>query len=398
MLLSEQQFESNYGSIYAQEYKNAIKYVENPKLLQDVIAREQKSKKNQKLQPPYPEPFHYHMTRYRGFVKYPERLKNFVIAENESPTERRSFLPHIIDLEPNAHCNYRCVMCHVSEWKNGKRADNLQLETFKQFIDENPQLTEVKLHGMGEPLLHPEYFEMIRYLVEKDIWVRTSTNGSVLHAKDYYRKLIDSGIGEIQVSFDGATKDVYEKIRRRGRFERVFENCTLLNDYANRQARLYTRMWVVIQKYNRNQLPEFIQIAAKMGFLRLSLSFYLNEWGLDDWKEKNSKFQTDYNLSKKEEQELLIKAQSEGVKLSVWRQSKKYNHDNPNHLCLWVFTRPYISCDLRTVPCTMIGNPDVSEFGDATHLKDTWNSENYINFRRSHLQGNVPDMCKLCYV
>ena len=108
--------------------------------------------------------------------------------------------------------------------------------------------------------------------------------------------------------------------------------------------------------------------------------------------------ENDYNLSKQEEQELLIKAQSEGVELSVWRQSKKYNHDNPNHLCPWVFTRPYISCDLRTVPCSMIGNPDVSEFGDATHLKDTWNSKNYINFRRSHLQGNVPDMCKLCYV
>ena len=104
------------------------------------------------------------------------------------------------------------------------------------------------------------------------------------------------------------------------------------------------------------------------------------------------------DLKKQEEQELLIKAQSEGVELSVWRQSKKYDHDNPNHLCPWVFTRPYISCDLRTVPCSMIGNPDVSEFGDATHLKDTWNSENYINFRRSHLQGNVPDMCKLCYV
>ena len=78
------------------------------------------------------------MTRYRGFVNYPDRLKNYIVAEKEQPSEYRSFLPHIIDLEPNAHCNYRCVMCHVSEWKNGKRTSNLQLDTFKQFIDDNP--------------------------------------------------------------------------------------------------------------------------------------------------------------------------------------------------------------------------------------------------------------------
>ena len=60
-------------------------------------------------------------------------------------------------------------------------------------------------------------------------------------------------------------------------------------------------MWVVVQKYNRHQLSELVRVAGIMGFHRLSLSFFLNEWGLDNRKEKNHKIHTDYSLLMQEE-------------------------------------------------------------------------------------------------
>ena len=133
-MLTEQQFKSTYGVIYEQEYQKALNYVDQPHLLKDEIVRELKLKDNKKLDSPYLEPFSYRMTRYRGFVNYPDRLKNYIVAEKEQPSEYRSFLPHIIDLEPNAHCNYRCVMCHVSEWdytyKQAAHDEQRQRETF----------------------------------------------------------------------------------------------------------------------------------------------------------------------------------------------------------------------------------------------------------------------------
>ncbi len=163
-----------------------------------------------------------------------------------------------MDIEPNSRCNFRCIMCQVSEWENGKRSEDMTLEQLQAFIESQPGLTEVKLHGMGEPLMHPRYIEMVRYLVERDLWVRTNTNSSLLHARDNYRRLIDAGIGEIQTSVDGATKEVFEKIRRRSNFEQVVSNLTLLNRYANTKDRPYTRMWVVVQEYNRHQIFEFV--------------------------------------------------------------------------------------------------------------------------------------------
>ena len=70
---------------------------------------------------------------------------------------------------------------------------------------------------------------------------------------------------------------------------------------------------------------------------------------------------------------------------------------NQNTYVLGFFARPFISCDLYAVPCSMIGNPDVYDLGKAKNLRMIWNSEKYTNFRRSHLHGNIPEMCKLCY-
>jgi MoaA/NifB/PqqE/SkfB family radical SAM enzyme len=55
---------------------------------------------------------------------------------------------------------------------------------------------------------------MIRYAREKHIWVRTTPNASLLHLKDNYRKMIDADVNELQISVDGASKQVYEGIRR----------------------------------------------------------------------------------------------------------------------------------------------------------------------------------------
>jgi MoaA/NifB/PqqE/SkfB family radical SAM enzyme len=54
---------------------------------------------------------------------------------------------------------------------------------------------------------------MTRYAREKHIWVRTTTNASLLHLKDNYRKMIDADVNELQISVDGASKQVYEGIR-----------------------------------------------------------------------------------------------------------------------------------------------------------------------------------------
>ena len=301
-----------------------------------------------------------------------------------------------MDLEPNSTCNFRCTMCQVSNWENGKRADDMSLEDFKEFCDENNHFTEVKLHGMGEPLLHKHYFEMLEYLSSQNIWTRTSINGSLLHIKENYKKLIDAGIGEVQCSFDGATKDVYEKIRVNSNFERVVENFTILNNYANTKDRPYTRMWALIQKSNRHQILNFVALAVKMNFKRLSFSISLNDWGREEWNQ-NNKEQEAHRFTKEEHAKLLELSKQHDIDITLWEQSSSYSTASKEKLCSWVFSRPYISSDLKVVPCCMIADPNVVDLGSAKDFKNVWNSKTYQDFRQLHLDANIPHCCKECY-
>jgi pyrroloquinoline quinone biosynthesis protein E len=45
----------------------------------------------------------------------------------------------------------------------------------------------------------------------------------------------------------------------------------------------------------------------------------------------------------------------------------------------------------------MIANPQVSDLGGAQNFTETWNSKTYEDFRQSHLDGRIPDVCKSCY-
>ena len=159
-------------------------------------------------------------------------------------------------------------MCQVSDWHKGTRAKDLPLECFKRIIDEQHGLVEIKLQGMGEPLLQrDDFIEMVKYARQSHIWVRTTTNASLLHLRNNYKKLIDADPDmKSKISIDGATKKTFEGIRRQSDFEQVVKNCVLINDYCREKGVRRTKMWVVVQKQNVHEAHQLLDLAHKTGF------------------------------------------------------------------------------------------------------------------------------------
>lgn len=395
MLMSEEVFQQTYGDPYHCAMQEAREVIAHPEKLREMITVEKQQKDRSQLHPPSPDPYAYRLMRYRGFVRFPERLKNFIISQHEPRGTTRSFLPTLIDVEPVSRCNFRCVMCPISEW-NGKRAEDLTFDQFKALLEIHPYPTEIKLQGLGEPLLHRHLFDMIRFAAQRDIWVRTTVNGSLLHLRDNARRLIDSGIGEVQTSFDGATKDVFEAIRRHADFEQVVHNLTILNDYANQQDRPYTRMWVLVQKANRHQLLSFVEFATRMHFRRLTFSVGLVSWGKASWREKTQPWKPP-PLTPDEQQPLVGLARREGLEITVWDSSARYTTDASEQLCPAVFGRASVTSDSRLVPCGMLGDPSVANLGSAEQFTQAWNGPIYQAFRKAHLSDKIPGYCRRCY-
>ncbi|HUP80572.1 MAG TPA: radical SAM protein, partial [Pirellula sp.] len=214
-----------------------------------------------------------------GFSRFPERKENYAKYRASTRSIHLDYRPIKLDIENVSRCNYHCTMCQVSDWPGFKRSRDMTFDEFKQILDFEFGLVEIKIQGMGEPFLGKCYIDMIQYARDRQIWVRSVTNGSILHHRNNYKKVIDADVCELIVSIDGASSETYEGIRRGGRFSRVRENCVLLNDYARSNGKQRTRMWVVVQDTNFHEIRDFPKIARELGFHRLTLSLDVHSWG-----------------------------------------------------------------------------------------------------------------------
>ncbi|MDO8607000.1 MAG: radical SAM protein [Phaeospirillum sp.] len=328
------------------------------------------------------------------------RLTNFVMfMRADRRTVHPNYLPIRLDFENVSRCNFRCTMCKVSEWPKGQRAADMTLADFKRLLDEQVGLVEIKIQGLGEPTLQrDDFFEMIQYARARHIWVRTTTNASLLHLKDNYRKLVDSGVNEIQISIDGADKDTFESIRRGSSFEQVVENCALINGYCAEKGIERTKMWTVVQKANRHQLPDLVDLAARTGFSSMAFSLNLVDFGIADWRTRNEQVTVMADFTMREARELLRRGENLGVKVAFWSVTSKYHSRSPAGLCPWPFERAYVGSDLRVSPCCVIGDPDVSDMGSAVNgFASVWRGEALNEFRKAHLSGTIPLVCQSCY-
>lgn len=320
---------------------------------------------------------------------------NFEIAM-KARAERAASVAHLptkLDIENTSRCNFACSMCAVSTWPKGKRAEDMTLERFRHLIDEQYGLVEIKLNGLGEALLQgDDYFEMIRYARERRIWVRMTTNASLLHLRDNYRKLVDSGVNEIDISVDGVDAATFEGIRIQSDWNRVRSNIKLLNSYAHEQGRGFTKMWTLVQRANVHDLERHVPLAHALGFRHLVFSCSLHGWGDDALAERNRGEMV--SLSRARAEHLVALGSVHGIRVAFWDVAEKFS---PENLCPWPFDRAVVTSDSRTVPCCMIGDPDKFEIGKGKTFLEAWASDEYRDFRQAHIEGRIPRVCKGCY-
>jgi len=300
------------------------------------------------------------------------------------------YLPIKLDIENVSRCNFKCTMCAVAGWKKGKRAEDMSLECFKRLIDEQYGLVEIKLNGLGEALMQgDDYYEMIKYARARRIWVRMTTNASLLGVNDNYKKLADSGVNEIDISIDGADAETFEAIRVGGSFKHVAANCMRLNDYLGEPR---SKMWTLVQARNAHNLKEHVRLAAHLGFKHLVFSLSLHGWGDDALADKNDK--ASFELTDYELRELIDLGTVHKVRVAFWDVADKFTQDKP---CPWPFERAVVTSDSRVTPCCMIGNPDAMEISGGKSFSEVWFGAQYTEFRQAHLGGKIPALCRGCY-
>ena len=121
-------------------------------------------------------------------------------------------LPHKLQAEVTGACNLRCRMCIVRYRPPLPRSASLSLERFRRLLEQMPDVTDVSLQGIGEPLLAPDIYRMVAYASARGLRAGFNTNATLL-TQQAGERLIAAGLAWLCISLDGAGPETYEFVR-----------------------------------------------------------------------------------------------------------------------------------------------------------------------------------------
>jgi mycofactocin biosynthetic radical S-adenosylmethionine protein MftC len=176
-------------------------------------------------------------------------------------------------------CNLACVHCLSSSGRRDPR--ELSTEECFAVVDELQRMQVFYVNiGGGEPTVRRDFWEIVDYATAHDVGVKFSTNGSRITA-DVAARLAASDYVDVQVSLDGATADVNDRVRGPGSHATAVRAMERLAEAGFRGFKLS----VVVTRENAGQLDAFKAIADRFGAQLRLTRLRPSGRGADVWDE-----------------------------------------------------------------------------------------------------------------
>lgn len=335
------------------------------------------------------------------------------VAADDSPSDTPP-LPQFVQIEPVGQCNLRCRMCPIQFRPDGAPGTPrafMDLAVYRRLVDQFPQMTELHLQGLGEPMLHPAFFEMVRYAVQRGARVSTNTNMTVM-TEAQARACVESGLHTLHVSLDGADADVYEAIRVKARFSSVLRNLrrVLRAKAASSSATPEVRLVAVVMRENLAQLPSLVRLAHAEGVSALSVQHLCHDFGeaslppryrsMRDFVDAQTLLHEDAARVATMFDETRREAARLGLSLrlpNIRPRAHPPGTPGPKR-CDWPWRGSYISYDAKAMPCCMVATPDRIHFGDMAQdgVPAVWKNPSYRRFRAELSSDTPPEVCRSC--
>ena len=142
----------------------------------------------------------------------------------------------------------------------------MEWATFEAVADGLEPGGTVAFMGLGEPLLHPRFLEMVRLAKERGLRAEVTTNALLLDDA-MAAGLLEAGLDQLVVSIDGANAEAFGRVRSGASLERVVENVRRLHDARGPNYGPGTQIGVefVAMRSNVDELPGLGRLAAQLG-------------------------------------------------------------------------------------------------------------------------------------
>jgi radical SAM protein with 4Fe4S-binding SPASM domain len=280
--------------------------------------------------------------------------------------DRRLPFPKEIQIETNTACNATCIMCPYPEVSKELPPGRMKEDLYRHIL---AQCAEEKTLWRIEPFLNNEPFTDKRLVswikLAKEMvphaMVTVTTNGS-LTTPAITDQLLTSGLDGIWFSFNGATKETYEKIMGLS-YDKVKKNIDYLLSVKPPSLRVFTNM--IETEPMKGEIAENIRYWQSVGVQSGSSPLVNRAGNVKNFDELNY----------------------------------KPVNPKPVRICELLYHKMYIGYNGDVLLCCMDWRRRIV-LGNANEqsLREIWQGEKYEHYRRFHEEGRFAelDLCNTC--
>lgn len=324
------------------------------------------------------------------------------------------------DTNPD-YCNYACVMCECfspySKVKEDKKAKGIKakimpIETIRKVIEEaaGTPLREIIPSTMGEPLMYKNFDEIIAICHEYGLKLNLTTNGSFpIKGARKWAELLVPVLSDVKISWNGASKEVHEKIMIGSNWESVLENLkTFLqvrDEYFRETGkRCSVTLQLTFLESNIFEICNIVKMAIELGVDRVKghhlwahfeeikyLSMRRDAASINIWNiEVGKAYELRNNILLPNGQKIILE--------NFTILPKEGNEDlAPGGPCPFLGKEAWINPEGKFSPCCA---PDelrkkLGDFGNINEekLEDIWQSDQYKSLQKNYFNH---ELCRTC--
>jgi len=299
--------------------------------------------------------------------------------------------PETVHFAVTGRCDQACEGCFYSAQPGSEvRAEHAPFSLFEKVVRdaERAKVFQMALGG-GEPLLHPDIVDMVRLAREHGIVANITTNGNLLNC-EMASALKDAGVGQVQISLNGASEEVNS--RTRPNFLRAISALE-----ACRKVGLRFGINFLITRSNAHELERVVKLGRRLGAASVNILRPKPPTTEGDWLRRESLDADGYRRVKQALPRLSKLAGGTKVTLDASLTFLLTSH-SPDLLYragVWGCTaaRKFVTIAQggEVFPCSHVRWSDV---GDGDFMKAWWESEVFARFRAQ--EDEIRGRCRTC--
>ena len=285
-------------------------------------------------------------------------------------------LPPAISVELSSVCNLSCPECVTGLGLTRRANSFISYDLAAEIASQSGRrVLSAWLSYQGEPMMHPEFFRIAELFTGMNPVI--STNGHFLDPENC-RRLADSPLKKIIISWDGATPEVYNIYRKGGDHAVVKEGIRrLAATIKERRSKLEMILQFLVHRGNEHETEAASSFARSVGAgFRVKSMQVLDPAGAGKWAP------SDPRMSR------CVKGDD-----GAWRAAESSAKG-----CLRMWTSAVITTDGDVIPCCYDKNLRhvMGNLGQQT-LSGIWRGERYSSFRETVMRSRRQvDICSGC--